>query len=255
MKHWLLVVAALAPPMSAIAVSPPGSDLAAQSAPPPEQPNQSTPPVAHPNLPCFSKVCLGDTVIDHVMTVDWTDFTKEAEAAFQWGVANGKTRAEHAEWVARGVKGLTPDEQKTLVQYLMLGKMDRRLLALLRDRRPVFCRSASFQGQFKSERGYLTSVWAKVTSSGTVRITMLSRQFPVRDPVEEADLIAALVYQYPFLDNRFNQTNEPPWKTGSASYWNQVVTFNLYKHGEGLELTDSEMARQSRCQSTKPSLE
>jgi uncharacterized protein len=207
------------------------------------------------NLPCLSKVCLGDKATDHVTTVAWIDLAKEARAAYQQGAGDGGTRAYHEEWVVRGVKGLTPEEQKTLVQYLVLGKMDRHLLTLLRERRPAFCRGARFQGLFRSESGYLTSVWAAITSSGTLRVTSLSRQFPASDSVQEAELKAALVAQYPFLNNNFNMTDHPPWTTGLAEYSRQVVTFSLYKNDEDLELTDTQIARQPQCQSAKPSLE
>jgi hypothetical protein len=65
----------------------------------------------------------------------------------------------------------------------------------------------------------------------------------------------ALISQYPFLNNNFNMTDTPPWKTGVAEYSHQVVTFSLYKNDEGVELKDAQIARQAQCRTAIPSLE
>jgi hypothetical protein len=227
-------------------------------------------------LPCLSKVCLGDLIFNHSASIEWSDHSKKAhDLLWQTGpsiVELGEKRArvvkqepptkrnhpainDRRGWIDRYVKGLSAEADKDkLAAYLVMERADRSLFDFLATKKPVFCRSVFLVAYFSSESGYSTSVRVAPTAKGEIRIVGLDRYYPNSDPIEARRTREAVAQQFPYL--KFNSIGERTPYGGDAGFLPLGSADHLSFTLASTEMDgDNKLARQNGCDSPKGSVD
>lgn len=209
--------------------------------------------------PCFSGVCLGDDVLGTIDKGGWenlSDFVKgrnysegycrivvlggsDTKCNPKYWV-EGKRKTDPGikaadEYVDRYVRGnLSADEILTLKDYIATQSFDSRLLKIIRDKKPTFCRPLpnSLIGTSKGGGSHVTSVYAYLEPNGIFKVRAMKRKWNTGDAAETVLFNKALCAKYDFT------CNVPGFGVeGGASYKNTPFYYSYSRRDQTLSFS------------------